>query len=302
MFQLVILLIALFAGYQIKRLYIPQLLLNKVLFIIAIVILVVMGYQFGSSASDLWLQLLQVLKNVVVFASLIFICNILLTMLFFRRTNQQLRHPEHEQIQANYAQFAYESGKYLAMIALGICVGYLLKLPLVHLEAIVNWLLIILLFIIGHQMRMNGVSLKEVLLNKTGFKLSCVIVIASLVAGGLSAVILGMPIMQGIALSSGFGWYTLSSILIGQLINQDYGTTAFFIDFSRELIAIILLPSLGRFIPLSMVGYCGATAMDFSLPIIKQNLDHKCVIIAISSGMLLSCAVPLLIPLVIKFI
>lgn len=302
MVQLFILLVALVVGYQIKNLYVTQRVLNKILFLIVVVILLVMGYQFGSSASDLWLQLLQVLKNVIVFGGLIFVCNIVVTMVIFRQTNKRLRHPEHAQIKANYIQFAYESGKYLLMIAIGIILGAVLKLPLTHLEMIVNWLLIVLLFIIGHQVRMSGVSLVEVILNKTGFKLAVVIVLSSLVAGVLAAMILGMPILNGVILSSGFGWYTLSSILIGQLVNQDYGTTAFFIDFSRELIAIILLPSLGRFIPLSMVGYCGATAMDFSLPIIKQNLDHKCVIIAISSGMLLSCAVPLLIPLVIKFI
>ena len=37
--------------------------------------------------------------------------------------------------------------------------------------------------------------------------------------------------------------------------------------------------------------------MDFTLPIIKQNLDERCVLLAISSGMLLSLAVPILIPL-----
>ena len=46
----------------------------------------------------------------------------------------------------------------------------------------------------------------------------------------------------------------------------------FLIDFSRELIAIALLPNVGRFILVSMIGYRGGTAMDFSLPIIKQNL------------------------------
>ncbi|TXJ03121.1 MAG: DUF340 domain-containing protein, partial [Neisseriales bacterium] len=75
---------------------------------------------------------------------------------------------------------------------------------------------------------------------------------------------------------------------------------SFFIDFIREIIAIILIPSLGQRYPATFVAYSGATAMDFSLPIIKQNLHEDCILLAISSGMLLSVAVPILITLFAK--
>lgn len=298
--QLAILFIALIFGYQLKKLPISTANLNKCLLMIVILILVVMGYDFGSGASDLFAELMVIGKRVAVFGSLLFIFNIVATMLWLRHENLQLRHPDHAVVEANYLQFAIESGKYLVMITIGVIIGVMIHRPLHNFNLIINLLLLFLLFIIGHQMRKNGVSLKEVILNKIGFKLSLVIALSSLLAGIIAAVILSMPLNDGLVLSSGFGWYTLSSILTGQLVSQDFGTSAFFIDFSRELVAIILLPSLGRFIPLSMVGYCGGTAMDFSLPIIKQNLDEKCVIVAISSGMLLSCAVPLLIPLFAK--
>lgn len=298
--QLIILFVALIVGYQLKKLPIPTIVLNKLLLVVVILILLVMGYEFGSNATDLWVQLLQIGKQVLVFGGLIFAFNMVATMLVLRKHNLALRHPDHAVVEANYWQFALESGKYLVMIAAGVFLGVLLHKPLSNISTIINWLLIVLLFIIGHQMRKSGVSLKEVIFNKIGFQLALLILISSLIAGLIAAFILSMPYQDGLVLSSGFGWYTLSSILMGQLVSQDYGTSAFFIDFSRELVAIIFLPSLGRFIPLSMVGYCGGTAMDFSLPIIKQNLDEKCVVLAISSGMLLSCAVPILIPLFAK--
>ncbi len=102
-------------------------------------------------------------------------------------------------------------------------------------------------------------------------------------------------------LGSGFGWYTLSGILTTGLINQHMGTAAFFIDFSRELIALVLVPLLGNRYPLQTIGYCGATAMDFSLPIIKQTMGEEIAPIAITIGMLLSILVPLLIPIIWQF-
>lgn len=301
MWQLVTLLGALLIGYSFRRLPLKASVLNRALFLIVVLILFVMGYEFGSSTSDLWGQLALIGKNVLVFGGLLFGFNLLGANLILAKENTNLRVNNQPLKKANYWQFAQESGKYVLIIALGVIAGIIFKHPLSSLSQIINLLLFILLFVIGHQMRIGGVALKDAIFNTTGMKLAAIIIVSSLIAGVISALILNIPIGRGLMLSSGFGWYTLSSILDSQLINQDFGTTAFFIDFSRELVAIIFLPSLGRYFPVSMVGYCGGTAMDFSLPIIKQNLHSNCVILAISSGMILSLAVPILIPLFAHF-
>jgi uncharacterized membrane protein YbjE (DUF340 family) len=301
MWQLLTLLGALLIGYSVRKLPLKAQLLNQTLFLIVILILFVMGYEFGSSTSDLWGQLALIGKNVLVFGGLLFGFNLFSANLILAKENRSLRVSNQTCKQANYWQFAQESGKYVLIIALGVTTGLIFKQPLSALAQIINLLLFILLFVIGHQMRVGGVALKDAIFNKTGIKLAATIIVSSLVAGIVAALILNIPLRQGLMLSSGFGWYTLSSILDSQLINQEFGTTAFFIDFSRELVAIIFLPSLGRYFPVSLVGYCGGTAMDFSLPIIKQNLHAQCVILAISSGMILSLAVPILIPLFAHF-
>lgn len=298
MLQLICLLCALIVGYSFTAIKLPLKILNHGLFVIVIAILFVMGYEFGASTNDLWAQLIQIGKRVAVFGGLIFIANVLTLNFILRRANINLRHPEHSVVSANFTQFIVESGKYVLIIIIGITIGLFFHTPLSSLSQLINVLLILLLFIIGYQMRLSGVPLRNVLFNKLGLKVALLVLFSSLFAGVIGAWLLGINLRYGLMLSSGFGWYTLSSILTGQLINQDFGTTAFFIDFSRELAAIILLPSIGRFFPVTMVGYCGATAMDFSLPIIKQNLDERCVLLAISSGMLLSCIVPILIPLI----
>lgn len=297
MLQLFTLLGALLIGYSVRHLAVKSQVLNQVLFMIVVLILFVMGYEFGSSTSDLWAQLILIGKNTLVFGGLLFTFNLLGANLILIKENKSFRVANKNIHQANYWQFAIESGKYILIIALGVLCGVIFKRPLTIISQIINILLFILLFVIGHQMRVGGVALKDAIFNKTGFKLAMVIIVSSLLAGVIAALILGLPIGHGLMLSSGFGWYTLSSILDSRIVNQEFGTTAFFIDFSRELLAIIFLPSLGRYFPVSMVGYCGGTAMDFSLPIIKQNLHQNCVILAISSGMILSLAVPVLIPL-----
>ena len=140
----------------------------------------------------------------------------------------------------------------------------------------------------------------EIIFNKNGLRLALMIITSSLLAGIVAAFLLGLPAKSGLMLSSGFGWYTLSSILNTSFIDHNFGACSFFIDFIREIIAIILIPSLGQRYPATFVAYSGATAMDFSLPIIKQNLHEDCILLAISSGMLLSVAVPILITLFAK--
>jgi uncharacterized membrane protein YbjE (DUF340 family) len=300
MIQLLAILGALVLGYGIKNLPISDGALNKTLVYIVVLILFVMGYELGSSSSDLLSQLISLSRIVVTFTIALFLANFYACYWLLKKINRSLRKPLHHSKNANFIQFARESGKYVVIIIIGMSCGVLIKHPLHALSEFISLLLFILLFIIGHQMRANGVSLISVILNRNGLKLATLIIISSLIAGSIAAYICGIKWTHGLILSSGFGWYTLSSILTGNLIDQNYGAMAFFIDFIREVIAIILIPSLGQRYPASMVGYCGGTAMDFSLPVIKQNLHEECVILAISSGMLLSIAVPVLISVFAK--
>ncbi|MGF1794293.1 LysO family transporter, partial [Photobacterium profundum] len=48
--------------------------------------------------------------------------------------------------------------------------------------------------------------------------------------------------------------------------------------------------------PSTAIGYAGATAMDFTLPVIQNCGGIKCVPIAIVSGFILSLLVPVLMP------
>jgi uncharacterized membrane protein YbjE (DUF340 family) len=258
-----------------------------------------MGYEFGSYTDDLYIQFIHIGKIFITFTFILFIFNFLAISLFIKNSFYKPK-PSNAKRYPNYTVFIQESSKYILLVLLGIGLGRLLRIKLTIINPLISSILFIVLFIIGRQLRLQNIALKHIFLNKTGLKISTLIIISSLAGGAVGAWILNLPLQNGLILSCGFGWYSLSGILDTRLIDQNFGTAAFFIDFLRELIAIILLPSIGRLFPTAIVGYCGATAMDFSLPIIKENLGEQIVPIAISSGMILSIIVPVLLPLLAK--
>lgn len=294
MFQLLSVLIAIFSGYTIKNIPVSMNRLNLILSIVIQLILFVMGYQFGSSALNLFGELYNLSKLIIVFVSTLFIFNLVFVNLILKKkTKVVVKHSEPLKLWV----YIKSSMKYLVYVILGIVIGALLGFKLGHIDYIISALLLCALFIIGHQLRAQDINLAKALLNKIGLSLTLIIVISSLLAGVVSALILGLPVKLGLVLSSGFGWYTLSGILVGSMVDQHMGTGAFFIDFFREIIALIFVPMMGRKYIYASIGYCGATALDFTLPILKENIGEEIVPIAITSGMILSLLVPFLIPL-----
>ena len=96
------------------------------------------------------------------------------------------------------------------------------------------------------------------------------------------------------AMASGFGWYSLAGILMGDAFGPVYGGASFMIELLRELVALVLIPLAIRTKPCTAIGYAGATAMDFTLPVIQTTGGVRCVPIAIVSGFILSLLVPVL--------
>lgn len=298
MTQLLSILVAVVAGHACKRLPLTESLLTLFLNISVLIILFVMGYAFGSTVSNLISQTVALFQIVATFTILLFIFNFSSVYLFIVKSVQQ-----HDwqlvdvPATSNILSYCLMSLKYLLYLLAGIAVGYYLKWDFRYLDITINFILFIILFIIGHQLRLQGIALKSIFVNKLGMMLSLCIIFSSLLAGVLAAKILNMTTSEGLMLSSGFGWYTLSGILSSQLINHEFGTASFFIDFIREIIAIILIPTLGAKYPLPMIGYSGATALDFTLPIIKVHIGDNSVPVAVTSGMILTILVPILMPL-----
>ncbi|GAM76681.1 surface protein [Vibrio ishigakensis] len=189
-------------------------------------------------------------------------------------------------------QMASESLKLVFIVALGVIVGLLLPGYWAWVHTASEWTLFVLLFFIGIQLRNSGLTLKEILINKQGITIAAVIVITSWIGGMIAATLLDLPLMQGLAMGSGFGWYSLTGILISDSFGPMYGSASLIIELLRELLALIFIPVLIKSRPCTAIGFAGATAMDFTLPIIQTTGGIRCVPVAIVSGFLLSLLVP----------
>lgn len=100
------------------------------------------------------------------------------------------------------------------------------------------------------------------------------------------------------AIGSGFGYYSLSGILITQYKGAELGTIALLANIIREVITLLFAPWMVRYFgPLAPIAAGGATTMDTTFPIITRTSGKEFSIISIYSGFVLDFSVPFLVTL-----
>jgi len=128
---------------------------------------------------------------------------------------------------------------------------------------------------------------------------------AGIIAGsllGAAAVSLLIPISlrDALAIGSGMGYYSLSSILIAELRGETLGALALLSNILRELLTFVLAPLLVRLGgKLGPIASGGATVMDTTLPVVMKYSGKEYVVIGFISAILVTMAVPLLIALIL---
>ena len=99
-----------------------------------------------------------------------------------------------------------------------------------------------------------------------------------------------------LAVGSGFGYYSLSSIFITQYRGPELGTIALLANIIREVFTLLGAPLLVKFFgPLSPISCGGATTMDTTLPIITRTSGEDFVILSLFHGFLVDSSVPFLV-------
>ena len=98
------------------------------------------------------------------------------------------------------------------------------------------------------------------------------------------------------AVGSGFGYYSLSSIFITQYKGAELGTIALLSNITREIITLLSAPLLVRwFGNLAPISAGGATTMDTTLPIITRYSGQQFVVVSIFHGFVTDFSVPFLV-------
>ena len=125
-------------------------------------------------------------------------------------------------------------------------------------------------------------------------------------AFGISFLISRWSVGEVMAVGCGFGYYSLSSILVSSLKEAsigvqaaaELGTIALVANVFREMMTLIFAPLMVKwFSPLAPICSGGATTMDVTLPVITRYSGQAWVFVSIVHGVVVDFSVPILVPL-----
>ncbi len=117
-------------------------------------------------------------------------------------------------------------------------------------------------------------------------------------AGSLVAsfILSGRSPLDCLAVGSGFGYYSLSSIFITEYKGAELGTIALLANIIREMVTLLLSPVLAKvFGPLAPISSGGVTSMDTTLPIIMASSGEQYSAVSIFHGFILDFSIPFLV-------
>ncbi len=185
----------------------------------------------------------------------------------------------------------------------GIFCGFAGILPSIFLNADAGlYALYLLMFLIGIGI---GSDMKAFSIIKTMRAKIVLIPLATITGSLLGGVGIGLllqePLQETVAVSAGFGYYSLSSIYISKICGDAAGVMALMSNMCREILTLLLIPLLAkRWGPLAPIASGGATSMDTTLPLIIRHTGREYGVISIFHGTTLTVAVPLLIPVILS--
>lgn len=117
-------------------------------------------------------------------------------------------------------------------------------------------------------------------------------------SAAVSLILTHRELTQCLAVGSGFGYYSLSSIIITGYDGPELGTIALLANITREIITLLGAPLLVRwFGNLAPISAGGATTMDTTLPIITRTSGQEFVVVSIFHGFVVDFSVPFLVTL-----
>ncbi|MGI6604864.1 MAG: lysine exporter LysO family protein [bacterium] len=188
----------------------------------------------------------------------------------------------------------------LIPLFLGLGAGYVGLIPnvlLAKVDTYITWALLLLLFAVGADMGLKKEALREFIqLGPRVLLVPAGVVMGSLAATAVLAVFLGLKWNEGAAIGAGFGWYSLTGVLLTELHSVRLGTLAFLTNVMRESLTIVILPWVQRYLgPLAAIAPGGATTMDVTLPVVIKVAGEEYGLVAFANGFLLSLSVPFLV-------
>ncbi len=179
----------------------------------------------------------------------------------------------------------------------GVAIGTLIDAKyMIFTENAIQFGLYLLLFFTGIDIGKKNIfdEVKSIKLFFILMPLS--IVIGSLLGSAILAVVLKYPLSEAAAVGSGFGWYSLSAVIISPY-SDTLAALAFMSNVIREILAIVTIPFIAKYIGYKeAIAPAGAAAMDTLLPLVSRSTNARTAILSFTTGVILSALVPILVP------
>ncbi|MGE5393829.1 MAG: lysine exporter LysO family protein [Candidatus Saccharibacteria bacterium] len=194
----------------------------------------------------------------------------------------------------------------LAFFTTGVIAGLFRMLPDAMMETDFSmYALYVLMFLVGVGIGADKKSWS--VLHR--MKLKIVMVPLAVILGTftgtavVSLLLPGLKLKEVLAVGAGFGYYSLSSLMISQLANESLGVIALLSNIMREMFTLLATPLLVMYFgKLAGIGSGGATSMDTTLPVITRFSGKEWSIISVFSGIVLTLLVPLLVTFILKYL
>ena len=188
-----------------------------------------------------------------------------------------------------------ESFIILLFFCAGVLLGRLDVLPSAIAESdAVTWIVYLMLAAVGMGLGFD-VRAWRILRELKGWVLAVpAVIILGTAAGAIGAWLLlnDMSLRDVLAVAAGFGYYSLSSMLIAREADASLASMALLANMTRELAALVFAPLLVRLAgglgPLAAAG----AASDTCLSVIIRTSGERNAILAVFSGMLITVLVP----------
>ncbi len=187
----------------------------------------------------------------------------------------------------------------VGFFVLGIIVGLLNFVP----QEIVNsdisyYALCLLMFCVGISIGCDTSVLKSFRkVNPRMMMLPVMTILGTLAGCAAVSLVLGhRQLTDCLAIGSGFGYYSLSSIFITEYRGPELGTIALLANICREILTLLCAPLLAKYFgKLAPISVGGATSMDTTLPIITRSSGEDFIIVSIFHGFCVDFSVPFLV-------
>ena len=187
----------------------------------------------------------------------------------------------------------------LSFFALGLLLGVFRMLPQQWVDSSITFYVLCLLrFSVGLSLGHDKDSVRKFRSLSPRLLLLPAMTVLGTFLGvtAVSVLIKGRTFSELLAVSSGFGYYSLSSVLITQYKGVELGAISLLANIIREVITLLFAPWMVRFFgPLAPVSAGGATTMDTTFPVIIRNSGKEFSILSIYHGFITDLSVPFLV-------